>query len=224
MEVISGCGVPGNTSSNSNDEKHDIDHSDYPRNKPLNPDPLPIKYYSKPYNGFRRAKLILFNSVLKQHKEFMATSDHFSIVEKIERSCFNYTIEKAIELNVPTDWHDEYFQYLYSINCAKIASNIDLQNNVHNTYLAPAIIRGEIDIKALPRMTSQELFPEKYKSVLTKLEESKNVERTVKTTALYTCRRCKKAECIYENLYNRSLDEGVNLMITCMSCGLQWKG
>lgn len=192
---------------------------------PDNSDPIPAKYYKTPYNLQRRAKFILFSSVLKQHEKFMAMSitDRFKLIEKMERSCFNYTIDKAKENDIPTKWENEDFQYVYIVICAKIASNIDQTNTVKNTYLPEAILCGTIDLGLLPKMSSQELCPEKYKNVLTKLEMSKNVSRTVRTTAMYTCRRCRKSECTYENLYNRSLDEGVNLIITCMSCGLEWK-
>ena len=194
-------------------------------NTPENSDPLPIKYYKNPYNTCRRAKFILFSSVFKHHPKFIEKSfdARFQLIEPIERSCFNYSIDKAKENNIPTKWDNTDFQFVYMVICAKIAANLDQTNTVHNTYLATAILNGLIDISALPKMTSQELYPEKYKTVLHKHEMSKNVARTVRTTAMYTCRRCKKSECTYENLYNRSLDEGINLMITCMSCGLEFK-
>ncbi len=192
---------------------------------PRDADPLPVVYYKKPYNTCRRAKFILFSSVFKQHGKFMELSilERFKLIESIERACFNYTIDKAKENNIPTKWDNEDFQYIYIVISSKIASNIDQTNAVKNTYLPDAILNGTVDINKLPRMTSQEMYPEKYKTVLSKLELSKNVARTVRTTAMYTCRRCKKSECTYENLYNRSLDEGVNLIITCMSCGLEFK-
>jgi DNA-directed RNA polymerase subunit M/transcription elongation factor TFIIS len=192
---------------------------------PDNSDPLPIKYYKKPYNTTRRSKLILFSSVLKQHMIFidLALDKRFELIESIERACMNYTIDKSKELNVPSKWENEEFVFIYDTLCAKIAANIDQTNSVRNTYLTQKIISGEIDIPSLPKMSSQDLFPEKNKNVLRKLQESKNVERTIRTTAMYTCRRCKKSECTLENLYNRSLDEGVNLMVTCINCGLEWK-
>lgn len=192
---------------------------------PENSDPLPTDLYQKPYNIHRRAKFILLSSVFKHHPKFLEKSiqDRFALLKKIERSCYNYTFGKAQELNIPTKWDNTEFINIYTIVCAKIASNIDQTNSVRNTYLADAIINGSINIPNLPKMTSQELYPDKYRTVLQQLELSKNVSRTVRTTAMYTCRRCRKSECTYENLYNRSLDEGVNLIITCMSCGLEWK-
>jgi DNA-directed RNA polymerase subunit M/transcription elongation factor TFIIS len=189
-------------------------------------DPLMSKHYSKPYNRYRRAKLIIFSSVLKHHAEFraMPIAARFDIVEKLERSCYNGTIDKAKECNIPTKWENELFQDVYTMICAKISSNIDQTGNVKNPYLTSAILVGEIDIAALPKMSSQDLYPAKYRAVLDHIAASKSVTRTVKTSAMYKCRRCHKNECTIDNRYNRSLDEGVNLSITCVSCGFEWNG
>lgn len=193
-------------------------------NAPNGADPLPEQYYKKPYNTYRRAKFIIFSSVLKHHTKFLALkpTERFTLIEKIERSCFNSSITKANEENTPTKWDNEIFRDIYNILCAKIAANISQENNVKNPNLANKIIDGLIQFNDLPKMTSQELYPEKYEIVLKKIESSKAVKKSVKTTVMYKCRRCRRNECTYENLYNRSLDEGVNLKITCVPCGYQW--
>lgn len=189
-----------------------------------NPDALPEKYYIKPYTTARRAKISMFSDVLKQHKQIleMPVQERFCLVEKIERSCFNASIDKATAENIPVKWTNEMFKAVYGVLCAKIVSNLSTTNSVKNTYLLPAILSAEVDINNLPKMSSQELFPEKYKEVIVKLEISKNVQRTIKTSAMYRCRRCGKNECTIANRYNRSLDEGVNLTITCVACGNEW--
>jgi len=193
---------------------------------PANSDPLLEKHYKEPYNIYRRAKLILLSSAFKHHDRFlqMQIPDRFLLIEKIERACLNFSIEKAKEYNIQTKWSVEMYQDLYSIICARIASNITQDNTVKNSYLANAIFDNQLKISDLPRLSSQELYPDKYREVIYKLEQSKNVQKTVRTTAMYKCRRCHKSECTIENRYNRSLDEGVNLTITCMSCGFEWNG
>ena len=182
------------------------------------------KHYEPPYNKQRRAKLILFMHVLLQHDAFkeFSTPDKFLMVERIERSCFNYTISKAMELNIPTNWENELFSDTYTLICAKISSNIDQEDEIKNPYLAGAILNGTINIKDLPKMTSQELYPAIYVNILNKIEIAKNIKQTVKTTSMYRCRRCHKTECTYEPRYNRSLDEGINLTVHCVSCGNSW--
>ncbi len=182
------------------------------------------KHYTPPYNSQRRAKLILFIFVFLQHDKFknMTKDEKFALVERIERACFNYTIKKSMELNIPTKWDCDLFSDTYTIICAKISSNIDQTDDVKNPYLAGAILDGKINIQDLPRMTSQELDPDRYANVLQRIEVAKNIKQTVKTTSMYRCRRCHKTECISEPRYNRSLDEGINSTVHCVSCGNSW--
>ena len=188
-------------------------------------EPLDIVFYQTEYNVIRRAKALLFITGFKEHEDnikFIELINLQKIILDIENACYNYTINKANEENIPADWSNDLFTEIYHATCAKIYSNISKKCGVSNNYLICHIVNNNLDINKLPYMSSQELFPEKYKELISKLEASKNVTRTVKTTSMYKCRRCHKNECTEENRYNRSLDEGVNLTITCMSCGYQW--
>ncbi len=191
---------------------------------PILLDPLDILFYKKPYNVYRRAKIILFSSCLSEHECYskLSRNDKNKLLKSLEKACCNYCITKANEDNIPTKWNNDLFKELYHSICAKISSNITQKNSVKNMYLISAILDKKIEIEKLPYMSSQELYPDKYKELLIKLEASKKVEQTIKTSSMYKCRRCHKNECTEENRYNRSLDEGVNLTITCMSCGYRW--
>lgn len=191
---------------------------------PVNHVPLLACCYEKPYNEFRRAKLILFGSCFNEYEEFTKWSfnDKFSLITKLERSCFNASIIKSNNDNIQTKWDNETFKEIYHSICYKISSNITKSGSVINPILGLDILHGNIDIAKLPNMTSQELFPGKYKALIDKLEQSKNVVQTIKTSSMHKCRRCHKTECTIENRYNRSLDEGVNLTVTCVACGFQW--
>jgi DNA-directed RNA polymerase subunit M/transcription elongation factor TFIIS len=189
-------------------------------------EPLDISFYQPPYNVIRRAKALLFITALNEHNEYNDYKKHNEhkqkIIVDIENACYNYTVKKANEENIPSEWASELFKEIYHAVCAKIYSNLSKYSGVNNYYLINNIFNDTIDINKIPYMSSQELFPDKYKDLISKLEASKNVSRTIKTTSMYKCRRCHKNECTEENRYNRSLDEGVNLTITCMSCGFQW--
>lgn len=186
--------------------------------------PLPVEFYEKPYNGTRRCKITALDMCLSAYKEYtdMPFDERFTLVKKIERSCLNATVSKANEENIPPLWEKDLFRDIYHSICYKISANIDAYGPVKNFKLARDIIAGSINIASLPKQTSQELYPDKYAEILDKIEKSKNATHTVKTSAMYKCRRCFKTECTIENRYNRSLDEGVNLAIQCNNCGLQW--
>lgn len=186
--------------------------------------PLPLVAYYEPYNTVRRAKLMLLDDCLKDYAEYLEMSIIMrqDLNTKIELSCYLTAIEKSNELNAPIEWTNTTFTCLYHSLCNKITSNIDVNGLVKNTRLAQQILDGQIDITELPKLASIELYPEKYETIIARLELSKNVETTVKTSNMYKCRRCHTNKCKIENRYNRSLDEGVNLTITCCSCGFEW--
>ncbi len=186
--------------------------------------PLAAEFYDKKFNSIRRAKLSLFDKCLSAYLEYqsMTSPEKMNLIQKLERSCLNTTVLKAKEENIPPTWNNYLFQEIYHSICYKISSNLEADGIVKNPRLALDIIRGKLNIFILPRMSSQDLFPDKYAEIIEKIERSKNATHTVKTSAMYKCRRCFKTECTIDNRYSRSLDEGVMLEIQCRSCHLTW--
>jgi DNA-directed RNA polymerase subunit M/transcription elongation factor TFIIS len=188
--------------------------------------PLPAECYNQPYNQLRRAKLLVFGACLHPYDKFQAMSyqEKVNLIKAIERACYNCTIEKAGDANITTSWNIEPFCNLYVSTCYKVSSNLEKGGIVNNTQLAQQLLDGSISIENLPKLSAQEMFPQKYTDIIQKLEASKNVEIGLRTSAMYKCRKCKQNKCTIENLYNRSLDEGVNLKIHCLNCGHSWNG
>lgn len=188
--------------------------------------PLDAMFYKKPYNKIRRAKLILFTSCLMQHKEYqlLPYQEKMKIIKNIERSCYNYVIDKSYEENIMTSWEVDLFCELYHSICYKISANLEKTGLVSNPNLTKAILSGNISIEQLPKLSSQDMYPQKYAEIIQRVEASKSVVQTLKTSAMYRCSKCKENKCTIENRYNRSLDEGVNLTITCLNCAHQWNG
>jgi len=183
--------------------------------------PLHIDFYAHPYNKLRRAKIILFGSSLSSYKEFrnLTYASKTLILKNIERACFNYTIDLSHEENIVNSWDDEIFCGIYHSICYKISVNLELGGLVNNPTLAKNIFNKVIDINNLPKMTSYDMYPQKYIKIKQRLEASRHANQTIKTSTMYKCRRCHESKCTIENVYNRCLDEGVNLRITCTVCG-----
>jgi DNA-directed RNA polymerase subunit M/transcription elongation factor TFIIS len=192
----------------------------------INISPLAAEFYQKPYNATRRAKLTTFDGCFSTYDAYisMPYDDKMSLIKKLERACLNATVFKSNEENIPPQWENELFQEIYHSICCKISSDIDPNGLVKNTKLATDIIAGNLNIAILPKMSSQDLYPDKYVEINEKIARSKNATQTIKTSSMYKCRRCHKSECTIENRYNRSLDEGTGLTITCMACGLEYNG
>lgn len=178
---------------------------------------------STEYELIRRVKWQTFGYLLNQWNKFsdLPLEQKQCVITELEKSFCCYVKQLAQDRNIPQDWENENFIELYHAVCAEILANIDI-NNIANHSLVMGIIDNTINIEQLPRLSASELFPAKYVDILNRIEQAKNVSTTVRTSKMYTCRRCKRSECKIENRYNRSLDEGTNLSITCVACGNQW--
>lgn len=199
------------------EEENKIDEKNIPEHK----DPLDVLFYRTPYNRIRRAKIIMFGSVLSPYKKFnsMEKDQKTKLLKQLERACYNRTIDIANEQNIIASWSDDLFCDIYHIICYKISANLEPNGLVGNPSLAKNILDEVINIKSLPSMSSVEMYPQLYTKVKERIEASKNAKQTVKYTTMYKCRRCKKNKCTFESIQNRSLDECNNFVVTCVNCG-----
>jgi DNA-directed RNA polymerase subunit M/transcription elongation factor TFIIS len=181
-------------------------------------------FYTSNYNHYRRQKLMLFGTLFNEYPEFINLNynDRNKLLQDLERSIYNTTIDKAQEENIITSWEIQQFLFLYDTLCYKISSNIDKNGLVKNVDLAKLIIDRQIDLKQLPKCSNIELFKTKYEDILTRLNRSKNVSQTYKYSTMYVCRKCKKSQTRFEVLQNRSADEGNNYSVTCLNCNNQF--
>lgn len=144
------------------------------------------------------------------------------IAERLERGCFNRSVEKAKTYNVRCVWDNEKFVNLYHSICYKVASNIDTTSSIKSDYIRNKILNNDVYIPSIANMTSKQLCPKKYEVIDAKMNKRTNLERKIKYSELYRCRKCKRNQCTTERRYARSLDEGVDLTINCMFCHHSW--
>lgn len=184
--------------------------------------PLPSSLYQK-LHATRIAKVMLFLDCFGQYDEFgaMSPDGRLDLVCRLERSCYNYTIDKAKEENIMPTWTNDVFGDLYHSICYKISSNVD-RAFVNNTRFALNVISGVFDVDQVPRMSSKEMYPAIYDALEAEIRNRANVRKNVKVTSMYRCRMCHKRECTIQPRYNRSLDEGTSLTITCQNCSFEW--
>ena len=141
------------------------------------------------------------------------------MVKRIERSCYNASVFKADDEDIRNTWSNPRFVDIYATICVKISNNLE-----DSEKLFTKIIDGTIPVKRLAFMSSQELQPELHKKIIGKIEVRFKQVIHFKECKLYKCAKCKSKKCKAEKLYNRGLDEGVNLEITCQECGHKWTG
>ena len=179
-------------------------------------EPLDLIFYDKQYTVLRRAKIIVLYNILNKHQKFtnICKQDKINLIQNIETPIWQYANEKAYEESTEPN-------EIYVAICYRIFANLD-QEMIYNQHICAKVLDGSIDYKLLPRMSSQDLYPEMYTEILDRMNKIKDVERVIKTSALYQCRRCKENKCTIENVITRSIDEGVSVKITCINCSLSW--
>lgn len=187
---------------------------------PLRPD----VYQNTQYNNIRRNKILMFAAILNQYSAFKEKprDEQYDLVCQLENSCYNAAMDKREDI-IKT-WANSCFEHIYHQICSNIASNLDSNSSVGSTYLGNHILNGDLNIKNIGKMTSRELCPEKYVEYDEHLHQRMHALSAMKTTELYTCFKCKRKQCVLENVINRSIDEGTSLVVHCMFCGNSWSG
>jgi len=185
--------------------------------------PMPVVVYKPPYNSLRRSKIFLLFNIFTNYNKFnlLNWSKKCNLILDIERACLNYSVDFSQDTNILTSWDNKLFNQIYTNTFYKVGVNLD-NSLIKNNNLVDRLFNGDIKIIDLPKMTFVEMFPKKYEDILKQLEISKKVKKSLKTTTMYKCGKCYKNKCTIEQLYNRSLDEGVNLRITCINCNHQF--
>ena len=86
------------------------------------------------------------------------------------------------------------------------------------------VVNKDCVLRDIANLTDKELCPDIYIIIDKKIETRNNLKTTIKFSELYKCFKCKRNQCTTERVYNRSIDEGINLMINCTFCGNRWPG
>lgn len=71
-------------------------------------------------------------------------------------------------------------------------------------------------VENLFNKSNYQLYPDIYR------DTSIDIQMKIKTTDIYTCKRCKQNRCTLERVYNRGLDEETSCRCTCINCGMQF--
>lgn len=181
--------------------------------------PCTVQSYREPYNRLRRIKMQVLSRTLHKYEKYnlMPLKVRQALVMQLEAAIYAVSHMRAKHRGIVCLWDSDDFLDIYNTQCYKISSNLDM-SIVQNSELVTQFLDGRLTATQLTSYTSQELFPQMYTDVMAKMSASKAVNQTLRTTSMYKCGKCKSSKCLVSNLYNRSLDEGVNLQVTCQVC------
>jgi len=142
------------------------------------------------------------------------------IANNVEKSIFNFSIKKAIEMKVVRKWDNESFVIIY-MNKFKM-----IFHNLKNDIIVEKLKQNVIKPHEVSFLTHVELLPEKWKQEIQdkKLRlENKFFPKIEASTDNFTCGKCKTKACTYYQLQTRSADEPMTTLVTCTQCGNRWK-
>lgn len=142
------------------------------------------------------------------------------IANNVEKSIFNFSIKKAIEMKVVRKWDNGSFVIIY-MNKFKM-----IFHNLKNDIIVEKLKQNVIKPHEVSFMTHVELLPEKWKQEIQdkKLRlENKFFPKIEASTDNFTCGKCKSKACTYYQLQTRSADEPMTTFVTCTQCGNRWK-
>jgi DNA-directed RNA polymerase subunit M/transcription elongation factor TFIIS len=147
-------------------------------------------------------------------------------IKDMEIGIFNWCIEKCDTLKIAKNWKNPRFVSLYKDKALSVAANIIPDSYIGNQRLVTRLEEREFLPHDIAFMKPQNVFPEKWAETLDlKMKKDMHVfdEKPVAMTNEFKCSKCKKRECIYQELQVRSADEPMTLFITCLNCGHKWK-
>jgi len=144
----------------------------------------------------------------------------------VEIGAFNWSLACADQRNVAKSWGNVAFRTLYAQKNNALLDNLDPLSPVGNTRLRARMEEGEFLPHDLAFMKPHHLFPERWKEVMDqKVQKDEYIynQKPEAMTDQFKCGRCKKRECVYQELQLRSSDEPMSLFITCLNCSNRWR-
>jgi DNA-directed RNA polymerase subunit M/transcription elongation factor TFIIS len=165
-----------------------------------------------------------FTQAMQKHSAFAVLSDdeRAAIVRRIERSCFNSSIDKATGVGVVALFTDAQYRNIYSAECMRILSNLNPET-AFSTYLIDNIIAGKIDVTKIAELRNDELDPGASKAERDDIALRQSQKTEIKVSRRYQCKKCGGNETIPIEYQSRNADEASSRSIKCVNCGNVWR-
>lgn len=148
----------------------------------------------------------------KYQKQMVKLVKDKKIAMLLEDSIYRWT-DDYMETNITPAF---MFENFYQDKFSDIIKNLDPKNN---SYLLNAIKNGKIDPKNIAFLKPEEIYPEKFESILNKKRLEKAIKDNQATTNAFKCPKCKKRKAKIDQKQVRSGDEPMTTFVTCVECG-----
>ena len=144
----------------------------------------------------------------------------------LEAGVYNWALEFAERERIPKTWKNQKFVTIYNNKARSIFTNLDPNSYIGNNRCLTRLQDEEFLPSDVAFLSRETLFPDRWKEVLDKkMKKDEHVfeERPQAMTNQFKCGKCKKRECVFQELQLRSCDEPMTLFITCLNCGNRWR-
>lgn len=148
------------------------------------------------------------------------------LIADLEIGILNWSLQQADAFRVPKTWASPKFAAIYGAKARSVLMNLDRASYIGNAGLLDRLVARELKPHEVPFMKPQDTFPERWREVVDLKVQKDEYAATVKPVAMtdqFRCKRCKKRECVYQELQLRSADEPATIIITCISCSNTWR-
>ena len=145
---------------------------------------------------------------------------------RIEKSCYNYSLRKAREVNQVCRWTNPLFQEIYLGKVRSLYANLQKGSYIHNEDFLDRVLAGEYKDTDLANLSAYDIYPETWKELFDKRAKQDKLKYELKPEAMtdvFKCHRCGSRSCSYYEVQTRSADEPMTQFINCLECGNRWK-
>jgi len=160
----------------------------------------------------------------KVFRQVVASDDE---ARDVESSCYNRAYDVSVRMDTGVCWENPAFKNVYITTCAHVYAYIDPESKLNNDDLLSRIREGVIQVKDIPNMAEENLFPEVWTETIQNCEKNNRamlLQRKAKTDRFVCPRRsCRSRETDYYEMQTRSADEPMTIFITCLKCNHRWR-
>jgi DNA-directed RNA polymerase subunit M/transcription elongation factor TFIIS len=130
----------------------------------------------------------------------------------LEQSIFDFSVKYTEDNDTPFLFEQIYDSKIDEILNQLKKSDTFVQNIKDNKY----------EIKEIPYLKPEELYPEKFEKIVKKKAVEKAKKDAKATTNVFKCPKCKKRKATVVEKQTRAADEPATVFITCEECGYTW--
>jgi transcription elongation factor S-II len=157
--------------------------------------------------------------------EVIGTKIPESLIQNIEKSVFNWSIQRSKQLNDTPSWENRYFRERYSRKVETV------RKAFVSGDLVDRILSGVIKTKDIASLEPAALWldgpwartEEAIKEKQVKMDIAEKKFESDDYKGLYQCGRCKSWKTTYYQMQTRSADEPMTTFVTCVNCSKRWK-